>query len=195
MNIVEPPCATTSRKRLPIQNPNFLLSQSPVFGTFRKQPPLVSDRHHDHVSGWRFNNFPCKGLFDAVCSFLFRVWEKLLSTTWNYTYCNLETARHKLSSIKKYKTDIFTEATPHGSIPVNDHLLIFAFWVAAYRRFDCNFFFCSIPLNLGASQVWITCLLIYKFQPIISIYLVCATCKAFIHIPLLRLDIILYSAF
>ena len=141
MNIVEPPCATTSRKRLPIQNPNFLLSQSPVFGTFRKQPPLVSDRHHDHVSGWRFNNFPCKGLFDAVCSFLFRVWEKLLSTTWNYTYYNLETARHKLSSIKKYKTDIFTEATPRGSILVNDHLLIFAFWVAAYRRFDCNFFF------------------------------------------------------
>ena len=133
-----------------------LPSQSPVAGTFRKQPPHVSDRDHDHVSGWRFNNFPCKRLFDAVCSFLFRVWEKLLSTTWNYTYCKLETACHKLSSIKKYVTDIFTEETPCGSILENDHFLIFAFWVAAYRRFDCNFFFCSIPLSLGASQVWIS---------------------------------------
>ena len=109
-----------------------LLSQSPEVGTFRKQPPLVSDRDHDHVSGWRFGNFPCKGLFDAVCSFLFTVWEKRLTTTWNYTYCNLEIACHKLSSIKKYVTDIFTEETPCGSILVNDHLLIFAFWVAAY---------------------------------------------------------------
>ena len=109
--------------------------------------------------------------------------------------CNLETSCHKLSSIKKYVTDIFTEETPRGSILVNDHLLIFAFWVVAYRRFHCNFFFCFIPLSLGASQVWITGLLIYKFEPIISIYLVCGTCKAFIHIPLHRLDIILYSAF
>ena len=54
--------------------------------------------------------------------------------------CNLETSCHKLSSIKKYVTDIFTEETPRGSILVNDHLLIFAFWVVAYRRFDCNVF-------------------------------------------------------
>lgn len=68
-------------------------------------------------------------------------------------------------------TDIFTEETPRGSILVNDHLLIFAFWVVAYRRFHCNFFFCFIPLSLGASQVWITGLLIYKFQPVNSIIL------------------------
>ena len=32
--------------------------------------------------------------------------------------------------------DFFSEETLCGSIPVNDHS-VFAFWVVAYRRFDC----------------------------------------------------------
>ena len=49
---VQPPCATTSRKRPPIQNNQ---SQSLTVGASSKRPPPVSDR--DHFLGPTVNDF------------------------------------------------------------------------------------------------------------------------------------------
>ena len=56
-------------------------------------------------------------------------------TTRNYTWCNLDIACIKLSSIKYL--DLFSEEVPYSSILVSGHS-VFAFLVVAYGSFYCT---------------------------------------------------------
>ena len=104
---VEPPCATTSRKRpSPINDrqsktPKFSQSK-PYSWNSSNRPPSVNNCDHFLGLGW---------------------WFSLFLTTWNYTFRNLDVACNKLSSIKyRMCPDLFLEEAPCGSILVNDHL-------------------------------------------------------------------------
>ena len=87
MNTVEPPYATTSRKRPPIQNTKMFPIKALQLEPLVDDKPSVSDR--DHFLGLMVNDFPLfltlvsdhlmHSLISkfAVCTMLLRIFEKL----------------------------------------------------------------------------------------------------------------------